>query len=204
VSGGGEAAAAARARAVLRERLGAEVAALRRLAGGEFSRAFAGEVGGRGYVVRISDFPHSEEAFAKDEYAWRHFASPALPIPAVVARGPAGQGHFAISERAAGVRLAELDPAAREAVLPAALDALDAIGRADVSGSRGYGGWDGRGRGAAGSWRDFLLDVIDDRATGFYAHWHALFETSFLERPVYERVYRRLVELSAHCPEERA
>jgi hygromycin-B 4-O-kinase len=194
----------ARVLALLREQLGGAVAAPRRLAGGEFSRAFAFDLDGRGYVVRVSAFEHAEEAFAKDEYAGRHFASPALPIPAVVMRGRCEEGHFAISERVPGQRLGALSPELRSALLPATFDALDAVGRADVGGSRGYGGWDGGGNGRLATWRAFLTGVIENHADGFYRDWHRLFERSFLERDVFERIYRRMVELAADCPEERA
>jgi hygromycin-B 4-O-kinase len=195
---------AARVRAVLRERFAGEVADLRPLAGGEFSRAFGFVVDDRAYVVRVSSFPHAAEAFAKDEYAWRHFASPALPIPRVVAVGQSADDHFAISERVPGRRLAELSADARRALLPTTLDTFDAIARADVGASRGYGVWDADGRGRAASWHEFLADVIENRTEGFYRDWHALFGTSFLEREVYEVVYRRMLQLAAYCPEDRA
>ena len=195
---------AARVRALLREHLGGVAEGVRRLAGGEFSRAFAAAVGGRRYVVRLSGFEHAGEAFAKDAYAGRRFASPELPIPRVLAIGRCDGDHFAISERAAGRRLAELSAEERRTVLPAALDTLDAIGRADVSGARGYGGWDASGNGRSATWRAFLLDVIENRSEGFYRDWHALFRMSFLERGPYELVYRRMLELAAACPEERA
>jgi hygromycin-B 4-O-kinase len=191
-------------RALLRAQLGRPVADLHPLAGGEFSRAFAFAVDGRDYVVRVSSFAHAEEAFAKDEYAWRHFASPALPIPRVVATGAADGGHFAISERVAGRRLAELTPSERRALLPATLDTFDAIALADVSGSGGYGAWDATGQGHSASWHDFLADVIENRSEGFYRDWHALFHRSFLERAVYERVYRRMMALAADLPPDRA
>src|SRR5262245_46608156 len=191
-------------RALLRERLGPAAGPLERLAGGEFSRAFGFRHEGRDYVARFSTYPHSEEAFAKDEYAWRHFGSAALPVPRIVARGRHGDGYFAISERAAGGRLSALAPAAQLAHLPATLDTLDAIGRADVGGSRGYGAWGADGQASFASWPEFLLDVIENKPEGFYRDWHRLFESSFLERPVYERIFDRLRELVVHCPDERA
>jgi hygromycin-B 4-O-kinase len=195
---------AARVRALLRERFAPDAGELHPLAGGEFSRAFAFTVDGRDYVVRVSTFPHAAEAFAKDDYAWRNFASPALPIPRVVAIGQYADGHFAISERVAGRRLAELSADARRSLLPAALDTLDAIARADLGGSRGYGGWDADGQGQSASWQEFLFDVIENRSEGFYRDWHSLFDSSFLEREVYERIYRRMRDLAVHCPADRA
>ncbi|CAA9560913.1 MAG: hypothetical protein AVDCRST_MAG88-1493 [uncultured Thermomicrobiales bacterium] len=194
----------ARVRALLREQFAGEVTDVRPLAAGEFSRAFAFDAGGRAYVVRLSAFGDAAEAFAKDDYAWRHFAAPALPVPRVVATGRNGDDQFAISERVAGERLESLPLATRRALLPAALDAVDAIGRADVGASRGYGPWGGDGHGAHRSWRDFLVAIIENSGEGFYRDWHALFQDSFLERDVYEAVYRRLLRLVVHCPEDRA
>jgi hygromycin-B 4-O-kinase len=189
--------------ALLRERFDGAVGALEPLSGGEFSRAFGFAAGGRAYVVRVSTVGHAAEAFAKDDYAARQFASAALPIPRVVARGEAPIGQFAISERAPGRRVMALSDDARRALLPSALETLDAIGRADVGAASGYGAWDADGQGTNPTWHSFLADVIDDGSEGYYRNWHELFETTFLERDVYERVYRRMLELSAACPEAR-
>ena len=114
-------------RALLREEFAADAEGLLPLPGGAFSRAFAFTAGGRDYVIRLSSAPQTAESFAKDDYAWRHFASPALPIPRVVAIGPAADGHYAISERAPGRTLEELSPDERQPLLPATLVTLDAI-----------------------------------------------------------------------------
>ncbi len=193
-----------RVRALLREQFADEAEEVRLLPGGEFSRAFAFTAGGQGYVIRLNSAAHAAESFAKDDYAWRHFASPALPIPRVVAIGRRDGFHFAISERAAGRLLVVCSPAERRAALPAMLDTLDAIAGTDVRASRGYGHWGGDGHGHSASWRDFLAAIIDDEDEGYYRGWHALFRDGSLERGVYEVVYRRMLRLAARCPEERA
>src|SRR5919199_5669127 len=101
---------AARVRGLLREHFAGEVADLQPLPGGAFSRALAFTAGGRGYVIRLSAAPQATESFAKDAYAWRHFAAPDLPIPRVVATGRTAEGHFAISERVPGRTLEEFSP----------------------------------------------------------------------------------------------
>src|SRR5262249_44401792 len=143
-------------------------------------------------------------SFAKDEYAARHFASATLPIPIVIARGMNADTHFVISERAAGRTLDALSVAERQAHLPAILDTLDAIARADMRGTGGYGSWDATGTGEATTWHDYLATIIENTDTGFYRDWHALFRDSFLERNVYETIYRQMLRLAAFCPEERA
>ncbi len=129
---------------------------MRPLAGGTFARAFACAVAGRPYVIRLSALPAALEGFAKDDYAGCHFASPAVPIPRSIAIGRTGSQVFAISERVAGKTVAELDPTARRALLPAVLDTLDLLHRSDVRDSSGYGPWDGAGQGRFPTWRAFL------------------------------------------------
>ena len=65
------------------------------------------------------------------------YSSAALPIPAVIEIGAAGDGYFAVSERAPGELLDGLDGAGMRAVLPGLLAALDALRDIDVSGTGG-------------------------------------------------------------------
>lgn len=192
------------ARALIRSRFADEVTDLQPLEGGEFSRAFGFAVAGQNFVLRMTPDEDAAASYAKDAYAWRNLASARLPIPRVVTVGRAGGHYFAISERAPGRRVEEASDGTRAALLPALLDVVDALAVADTSASRGYGAWNASGDGEAPSWRQYLVSVMDDWPTGYYRGWHALFRTSFLERELYEMVYRRLLRLVDACPEERA
>jgi hygromycin-B 4-O-kinase len=191
-------------RALLRQRFAGDAAEVRPLTGGVFSRAYAFTAAGQGYVIRLNTAAHAAEGFAKDDYAWRHFASPALPIPRVILTGQAGEVQFAISDLVLGRTLEALSPDERRAALPSLLNTLDAIARADVSASQGYGDWGGDGQGRFARWHDYLAAVINNETEGFYHDWHALFHESFLERDAYEAIYRHMLQLAARCPEERA
>ena len=192
-----------RVRALLAARFATPIADLRPLVGGEFSRAFAFDAAEGAFVIRVNDSPHAAESFAKDERAARQFAGPRLPIPRVVARGEEAGLHFCIGERAAGDR-AELIPSAeRHAFFPALLGTLDAIAGADLGDTRGYGNWGADGDGEAASWRAFLMAVAANRAEGYYRDWHALFRDSFLDRDLFDALYRRMLHLATSCPEER-
>jgi len=189
---------------LLREQLNDDVEEIRELAGGFFSRAFAFSAGGRDYVVRLNAEDHAAESFAKDDYAWRHFASSTLPIPRIVATGTFDGSAFAISERVAGRTLDSCTPAERRAVLPALLDTLDAIGQVSVSASGGYGDWDSNGQGRFASWPDFLASAADNHPDGYYANWHDFFRSSFLERDLYESVFQRMMDLVTNLPAQRS
>ena len=183
----------ARTLALLRRRFASDAADVRPLAGGVFSRAYAFTAGGQGYVIRLNTAAHAAEGFAKDDYAWRRFASSALPIPRVFAIGEDDRVQFAVSELAPGRTLEELSPDERRAALPSLLDTLDAIAQADVGASKGYGDWGGDGQGHFAHWHDYLAAVINNESEGFYQNWHALFHESFLERDAYEAIYRHML-----------
>lgn len=191
-------------KALLHAHVAAEATDIAPLKGGVFSRAFAFSANGRGYVIRLSAFDHAAASFAKDAYAGRHFASPALPIPTVVARGKDADDFFVVSERAVGSILDALALPERQTLFPAILDTLDAIAQTDVRDTHGYGDWDATGTGEAATWHEHLAAIIENTDTGFYRDWHALFRDSFLEREVYETIYRHMLRLAVYCPEERA
>ena len=89
-------------------------------------------------------------------------------------------------------------------MLPSLLARLDSIQRVETHDTTGYGDWAPDGHGRFPSWRAYLVRVIENDAEGYYRDWHVLFRESFLERDLYEAVYRRMLRLAAHCPEERA
>jgi hygromycin-B 4-O-kinase len=194
-----------RLRDLLREHFTADkIMDLEPLRGGVFARAFGFRAGHKRYVARLSSFDHSAGGYAKDDYAQRHFASPHLPIPRIVAVASTEVGHLAIGERAPGRTLDEMTPAERKMLLPAMLDTFDAIIQADVSASSGYGFWAADGIGTSASWHDYLAAVIENHTQGFYKNWHAMFETTFLERDVYETIYQGMLRLLPYCPETRS
>jgi len=191
------------ARALLRAHFGVEPGALEPLTGGFFSRAFGCDIGGSGYVIRLNHAAHAAEGFAKDEFAAQHFAGPRVPIPRILARGATEDGAFAIGERAAGRSLEEHSPDERRALLPEILDTLDAIARADVGVSLGFGHWGANGDAPFATWHAYLAAIAENETHGYHRDWHALFHESFLERELYDTVYRRMLHLAERVPERR-
>src|SRR4051794_23395998 len=150
---------AADAEAFLVARLGPDVREISPIGHGEWSRAYAFRRGGTEYIVRFSAL---DEDFRKDRIAAR-YGSRALPIPAIVEIGQTGDGYFAISKRATGGFLDELDEDQMRGVLPALFAALDAARRVDLSKSTGYGSWGADGNAPHQSWRAALLAIADDQ-----------------------------------------
>ena len=182
----------------LEKRFGGAIPSLTFIEGGEGSQAFSFETGGKDLILRVNTESWS---FGKDSYAHTHFSA-GVPIPEIIEMGQLDEKyHYAISERAAGRRLDTLRPEEYRVVVPKLLRVLDAIHVADVSATSGYGQWDGKGVGEMGSWREYLKSV---NRWAEPAHGPGLFETSFLERDVWEPAYAELLRLIPYCSEERA
>jgi len=114
---------------------------VQRLGEGEWSTAFAFRRAAADLVVR---FGAHRDDFDKDCLAAR-FGSADLPIPAVLEVGTALGGFYAVSARAFGAYLDDLDGPGMRAHVPSLLAALDAARTADGSGTRGYGAWNADG-----------------------------------------------------------
>ena len=109
-------------------------------------------------MVRFGSYA---DDFAKDAAMAAH-DSAALPIPEVLEVGDGSAGPFCLSVRATGVPLDQLDESGMRRVLPALLDALDALRDIDVPGSQGFGIWRPDGIAPYPTWSDALLAVAED------------------------------------------
>ncbi|MEM7113538.1 MAG: aminoglycoside phosphotransferase family protein [Chloroflexota bacterium] len=179
---------------------------------GHIARVFSFQTGGQAYVIRFVT-----EATAntfKVELALSALLKKqdgtgmAVPLPPILHHGMFGEYHFAVAPMAAGQPLDELPPEAAEQILPKAIEALDAIHEVDVSGTQGYGWLDVTANnqlpgGLFPSWPAFLLSVINETEGDFYGFWHGLFETSFLERPLFDQLYNEMESLFPYLPKER-
>jgi hygromycin-B 4-O-kinase len=167
------------------------------LGAGEWSRAFAFTLDGRATVVRFGGYP---EDFAKDQLM-AGFSRPSLPIPRLIECGEAPRGYFAVSERAFGVPLDELDEAGMRAALPALLTAMDAIRAIDIPAGSGYGVWEPHRTGPHRSWPEALVAVADetDRLSG----WREALAASATGAGPFGIGYATLRSLVAGLPDER-
>ena len=163
--------------------------------GGESSQAFSFDSDAGEFVVRVNAHVRP---FYKDAYAHANFASAAVPIPDIIEIGKLDDTHsFAISRKAPGKTILALSDSEFEATLPDMLRILDDIHSMDIRDTSGYGKWDLESLGDYDSWRDFVLfeKKSDER--------EKLFENTFLERGVWQRIFAKIQELIDVCPEDR-
>jgi hygromycin-B 4-O-kinase len=169
------------------------------LSGGEWSQAFAFRQGGKELVVR---FGVHEDDFLKDRFAGQ-FGRPELPVPKVLEIGEAFGAHYAISERAFGTMLDDLDKAAMRRIIPSLFATMDAIRETDISKTTGYGMWDRSCNGQHKTWRECLLDISNDEVYAKIVGWKAHLKDAPGGEKQFNEIYEKLVELSKDLPEVR-
>lgn len=189
---------------LLNEQLGPGITALETLRPGAWSAAFGFVLDQHPYVIRFSE--HADD-FDRDAFA-RRFASPTLPVPAVTRRGTWKDLNYAVSERVPGACIDILSPDDFQRTLPSLLDVLDALRRADVSGSTGYGTWGPDGNGMCRSWKESLSRALSDTPEQRGGSWRVKLETSPTGATAYDRerelLLRRLDDMPnlrhiVHC-----
>jgi hygromycin-B 4-O-kinase len=125
---------------------------------GAWSRCFGFRRGDEELVVRFGNYV---DDFENDQRAYL-YAAPDLPIPQVLEIGRAFGGYYAISTRVHGHPLDHLSTDDWQATIPSTVAMLEALRLADVSGTTGWGGWDGNGNAPHASWSSHLLSVNVD------------------------------------------
>jgi len=176
------------------------VSNIKYISGGESSQAFSFKVDNEEYVIRVND--RNPDGFRKDEYAFKHFSSNGIPIPEVISLGKMNDDYyFCISRKAKGKTIEAFSDLERENILPDILHVLDKIHAIDILGKAGYGKWNSDGIAKKASWRDALLSV-DEYVWGDEGK-PSFFETTFLRQDMWERGYKKMLDLLPYCPEEK-
>jgi hygromycin-B 4-O-kinase len=184
-------------RSILEERMGSPVTITRSLGSGVWSTAYEFVTDASRLVARISK---QSSHFEKDRYAHR-WSSSSLPIPDVIVLHEYGGLWCSVSTFAEGDPLQLLAPEHGQRAAPALVSCLIEIGRSDLSGTTGWGRWDGAGRAPATSWRDFLLAIGTDPFENGDMTWRTNIDNRGPAAvDVFDDAYRELERLDVEDP----
>ncbi|ALS25886.1 aminoglycoside phosphotransferase [Paenibacillus sp. 32O-W] len=186
---------------MLRHALGGNVDGVTPIDQGEISRVFSFRHGGAEYVAHFKD---SRDGFDKERYLYETIASPQIPIPRVVRIGEMNGLCFKIAEKAPGQAVIRYPPDTIRKILPDLVRKFAAIREVrPAPHTTGYGWIAPTGDGTHDSWPAFLASFFLEEQTGFWHGWYALFEETFLERDLFERLYAEMMEKASASPTER-
>ncbi len=163
--------------------------------GGEISQAFSFQTSKGNFVIRVNK---SSRSFYKDKNVFERFGDKGIPIPEIIKIEQIDEVyHFAISKKAEGKHITDLTDEEYKKTLPSLLGIMDIIHGLDIKETKGFGKWNLEEVGVHDTWKEFILAVNE------FQNKENLFETSFLEKDIWEKIYLKIEKLSEFCPEER-
>jgi hygromycin-B 4-O-kinase len=169
------------------------------LQGGEWSQAFGFKQAERHLVIR---FGQHEEDYFIDKFVSRYKTTD-LPIPEVLEVGPAFGGYFAISERAFGTMVDDLNKADMKRIVSALFVIMNAIRKTDISATQGFGQLNPQGKSKFDTWEEVLIDVNGDEPGRKIHGWKEGLEHSLVGLEPFEETYAALTKLAKNLPSVR-
>lgn len=73
------------------------------------------------------------------------------------------------------------------------------ISKADISGISGYGEFDDECKTRYSSCREYLINTFADKEEGYWYNWREMFETTVLDKEVFDKYYKKMEERIDYC-----
>ncbi|WP_246294082.1 phosphotransferase family protein [Paenibacillus planticolens] len=189
------------AQAFLQQILNSPVTDVRPIEQGEVSKVFSYKQQDDEFIIH---FNSSCEGFVRERYVHDLFASQGIPVPRVLEIGRANEAlYFSIAEKVPGRTIISYPEAEIKQILPDLVRQFTNMNEVQLGQTEGYGWIQPSGDGSHRSWPEFLASFFQEEQTGFWHGWYALFEDSFLEKDVFQRLYGMMMELSKYSPQQR-
>ena len=187
---------------LLRDELRIDFDHLEEIGDGQISRTYSLDIGGRPYVLQFTERNMSQGCLNELFYG-ESLRQMEIPVRSVLHEGDFAGLHFTLAAKVHGRGLSQLSMGEFMAVLPSVMDILLRIASVDISGTTGFGwlGLDGNGR--FESWREHLCQVRDEEPGQFYGLWHTLFDSTFLDKKVFDHYYTKMESLIDLTPSRR-
>jgi len=166
------------------------------LQGGNLSAVFSFSVSDQAYVIKFNELAGS---FDTEVFLSKLLTAHGIPFPSCIDLSNHKSYQFLITEKISGVTLANCSPEQQRRLIPEVIQLLTRMNQIDINHTQGYGFIDASGNGTHPSWKEHILAIHAEDQTGtFWEGWHSLFQTSCLEKDVYDECYNRLLAYSTY------
>jgi hygromycin-B 4-O-kinase len=158
-----------------------------RIGTGQIASSFECVARGELFVVQFAEPEMGTGVDAERRFEER-LTQVGVPLREVVCEGLDNGLRWTVTRKAVGAPMTALSGDAYEHSLASVFDTLLALASVDVSDTGGFGWMDEKGWGKFDAWAGHLLFVREEEPEEmFYGKWHHLFETTFLDRRIFER-----------------
>jgi len=179
---------------VLRKHFSSNVTGITLLTGGNVSTVFSFTFFDKEYVIKFSDVAGS---FETEKFISTLLSSQGIPFPLCVELGNANSLNYLISEKIRGHSLNNCSYEQQHRMLPEVIQILTRMNHVKLGTTKGYGMINSSGNGTYHSWKDHIIATYaEEQANSFWEGWHSLFQTSCLEKDVFDECYNRLLAYS--------
>ncbi|MEI2393756.1 MULTISPECIES: phosphotransferase family protein [Paenibacillus] len=176
---------------ILKQHFGSSPAGVMPVEGGNLSSVFSFEYEGRGCIIKLSDM---DGAYDTEGYVANLLTSQGIPFAKCLGQGKSGTLSYSISERIRGGNLTDCSDHEKQSQLPELIEILTRMNYAELGDTSGYGWIQPSGAGAYPSWREYITSFFaEDQSGTFWEGWHGLFQSTCLEKDVFEECYHRLL-----------
>ncbi|MGO4548630.1 phosphotransferase family protein [Paenibacillus sp. 2TAB23] len=181
---------------ILKTQLGSNVAEITPLSGGNLSSVFSFNNEGKGYVIKFSDM---EGAYQTERYISNMLSSQGIPFPRCMEQGKVEHLAYSIMERMDGRNLADFSAEEQARQVPELIKLLTRLNHVDLGPTSGYGWIGPQGDGQFQTWKDYLVaSFAEDQTGSFWDNWYELFQSTCLEKDVFDECYSRLMAFSPY------
>ncbi|MFD0713230.1 phosphotransferase family protein [Paenibacillus sp. GCM10027626] len=164
------------------------------LEGGNLSSVFSFLIKGKGCVVKFSDLTG---AYDTESFISELLTRQGVPFPKCLGQGKWQSLSYSILERIEGGNLADCSAEQQLCQLPELIGILTRMNRVELGATTGYGWIEPGGNGKYATWKDYMVATFaEDQAGTFWEGWYDLFQTTCLEKDVFDECYSRLM---AYC-----
>ncbi len=82
-------------------------------------------------------------------------------------------------------------------------DMIFEIAGTDISSLIGYGEFDENNIAPYNTVREFIIDTFNEEKEGYWHNWRQMFETSYLKKDYFEKIYAKALEYAPYCEGQR-
>ena len=187
---------------LLRDDLQIDFDHLKEVSGGQIARTYSLDIDGRACILQFNE-QNMSQGCLNELFFRERFLQNGIPVRFVLHEGDFAGLHFTVAVKVQGKGLIQIPLSEFISVLPSVMDILLSISSIDVSDTSGYGWLDGNKNGKFASWQEHLRQVRDEEPGEFYDRWHGLFDSTFLDRNLFDDFYKKMEDRLDLTPSSR-